>query len=118
MYASITASGDALATITIPRRSRLLGVLWSIEGNTLSDADSVKIELSVNSARQVATNDATGIISVASSSVDVTTSGAVKGETNFFHPVDLQFEDGDKLYLHCTEVGTGIWNTRALLYFS
>jgi hypothetical protein len=92
--------------------------MWAVNVSSAGAGASAQLELSINSARQVATNDATGIISVRSMSYYLTTSGATSHDGGFYHPCDCQFEDGDKLYLHATEAGGATFATRCLLYFA
>ena len=118
VYASITATANAAAQITVPARSKLKAVKWSIvPGAGLADGDFIRAELSVNAAGQDTTNDATGILSVAGTTMELTTSGASAVGVNEYHPVDVQFNGGDRIYLHCVESGAATWQVKALLYF-
>lgn len=117
LYASITASIDNAASIMLPIAGRLKRVLWQITPTTTpTNGDYLNAELSVNSARQTATNEATGIISVAGHAYGVLTSGAHGGAVTAETNPDVNLKQGDKLYLHATENGSQTYLVRVVLF--
>lgn len=121
MYAVISASADAIASIRIPRAARIIGVLWSIRATSaVADADELAAELSLQSTRQVTTNDAQQIISAYSiGEADGPTPASMHVPTfNFWHPADVDVNVLDFIYLHATAVGSTTWATRILLQLS
>jgi len=116
LYAAVTASGDALASIMLPVAGKLKRVIWAVAATTYGAAgDYLIAELSVNSARQVTTNEATGLVSIASASHNTAVDAGANTFFNFESNPECNFKAGDKLYLHATENGTSTWNVRVLL---
>jgi hypothetical protein len=116
LYASITASVDNAASIMLPTGGRLKRVLWNLTPTGgPATGDYTNCELSVNSARQTTTNEATGILSVASIGFVVLTSGSLSPVTVETNP-DVALKTGDKVYLHATENGTQTVLVRVILY--
>jgi len=118
VYASVTASGDALASIMVPQAGKLRKVLWAIAATVYGAAgDYLIAELSTNSARQVTTNDAAGLVSIASLSHNTAVDAGANTFTNTEVAPDCYFKAGDRIYLHATENGTSTFSVRALLFF-
>jgi len=115
LAASATASLDAAVNLAIARRGVIRAVQWSvIPVSAQASGDYVRVELSVASVGQFATNDAQGVISGVGVGFFIVTSGSSPG-CNECHLCQCDVEAGQKLYLNINENGGGTWAIRCII---
>jgi len=117
IYATGSATGNGLASIVVPRRTRLVQVQWSVWIDSITDNSSLCLELSLAAATEIAVNDAQQAIAELRTFSNFVTSGSQQTNLNSFLPVDVEFEQGQKLYLHGTIAGTLTFTGGAILVF-
>lgn len=101
LFNSTTASGDSLATSIIPVRCALVGVSWSIRAITTGTAGvNCTYQLSLQSTGQFGVNDARNVIDECQMWSDCLTTAANCGANKNTLLGGVQFEAGDKIYLH------------------
>lgn len=117
IYATGSSTANAVASITIPSRSKLVLVQWAVKFDSVTDNATAVLELSKSSATEVAVNGAQQCISELCYASNFVTSGLVNGGLNLCHPVDVQFDQGQILYLHAGLVaGTLTYTGGAVLW--
>lgn len=117
IYAAVTATGQTY--IDLPQGGRIKGVVFTATATSLTNADSLQLELSTVSTNQTAVSDARSIAAVASFQVAGGGSPANIGlqPMAFYCPSDTAVKGGDRLYLNYTEAGTATWTVRALIFY-
>lgn len=118
IYATGSATANAVGQITIPSRSRIVGVIWSIKFDAITDNASAVIELSKASALEIAVNAAQQCVSECCFYANFVTSGLMNGVANFYHPCDATFDQGQILYMHSLVTGTITFTGGAILWLS
>jgi len=117
IYATGAATANAAAQVTIPSRSRIKGVQFSIMANSVTDDAAVQIEISRASAREVAVNGAQQAVAEASIYGNFVTSGLAQGGVNVFFPCDVSVIQGQIIYLHAVVTGTVTFYATAILHY-
>lgn len=100
LYGTGSATANAVAQVTIPSRSRLVGVQACIRLDQVADNSSVVLELSKASATEVAVNGSQQCVAMWGNYANLVTSGIGMGGINVFYPVDVSLDQGQILYLH------------------
>jgi len=100
-FASIAATANAVAQLAIPSKCKVKQVVWSVNNSDETDGTAV-LELSKASATEVGVNGAQQVISNITLGQSLTTSGLSQTHVNFAHPVDVDVDQGQILYLHAT----------------
>lgn len=117
MYATASATANAAASVVIPSKTRIRGVQFSINVDSVTDNTGVTIEISRASAREIAVNGAQQSIAEASFFGNFVTSGLSLGGVNFFAPCDVPVIQGQIIYLHATVAGTATYYATAILHY-
>jgi len=116
MYATGSAAANAVASLTIPSRSRLVGIWWSVQFDWAADNSRCVLELSRASATEVAVNGSQQCISEVCFFGSFTTSGEAASMVNQYHPCDVNLDQGQIVYLHCGSLATTTYTGGALLW--
>jgi len=116
LYGTAAATANGVASIIIPRRSRLVGIQWGCRFDNITDNASCVLELSLASATEIAVNNAQQCISECHFWSNFVTSGATNAGTNLFVPVDTSLEQGQNVYLHAVVSGTLTFYANAILW--
>lgn len=118
LYASITATGNALAQLDIKRPGKIVGVDWTVTtGSAPATGDYLRAEVSFASTVQTTTNDASGVISEVGFGGALTTSGGGYWNGNVHQgPTAIRVQVGDRLYLNATENGSTTWVTGCVIH--
>lgn len=106
LYATGTATTNALANLIIQRPALITAVSWVVAVSAGTVGNRVELELSFASTGQLATNDTIGPISGHNVSALLTTSGVEQGSSFCHSGLAIPASQGDRLYLHCTVGGT------------
>jgi len=118
LYATGSATANGVATITIPGASRLIGLQWAVNFDSITDNGIVVMEISAASATEIAVNEAQQSISQICYQSNFVTSGLVNGAVNLFVPVpSVPWAQGQRLYMHATVSGTAVFTGGAVLWF-
>lgn len=117
LYGTGSATANAIATVTVPRSSRLAAVQWAVKYDSVTDNAACVLELSVASASEIATNESQQCISELAWFNNLLTSGMFQGSQNLWLPVDVQLAQGQKIYLHSLVTATVTWIGGAILWF-
>lgn len=102
LYATGSSTANNVANITIPSASRILGIQFAIEMNSILDDARAIIELSQASATEIAVNAAQQCIAEFRLWQNFVTSGLNQTGSNGFVPVDVPVKQGQIIYLHAT----------------
>lgn len=100
VYATGSATGNNVAQVIVPSRSRLVMVQWAVKFDSITDNASCVLELSLAAATEVAVNQAQQCISEIAYFSDFVTSGLVNGAVNLVVPTDVILTQGQIIYLH------------------
>jgi hypothetical protein len=117
VFANVTTSGNAVAQVVIPSKSRIKGVQWSIMGVPATGDLTVEVELSRASASQIGVNGAQQSISQCGVTATMETSGNPQTAVAFFHPVDVPVIQGQIIYLHAFQ-GTGTASVTCIIHYA
>lgn len=117
IYAAVTATGQTY--IDVPQAGRIKGVVFTVTVTGVAADDSLAVELSTVSTNQMAVSDARSVAAICAWRV---TGGGGTGPSNtipqaFYCPSDMPVSANDRIYLNYTEVGTGTWGLRALVFY-
>lgn len=117
LYATGSATGNAVAQVIIPTRATLRICQASVRINSITDGAQVDIELSRSSSRQIATNGALDALLRLSLEGNFVTSGLAQNGINQAFPLDAAFEQGAILYLHALVGGTVVYDANFILWY-
>lgn len=118
IYATGSSTANAVAQITIPSATRVVGIQWGIAIDMVADNNQFAAEISLASASEINTNGAQQCLSEIRSYNNLVTSGMVQGAQNLFVPVDVAVKQGQIIYMHvlCTTAtyagGALVWTLR------
>ncbi len=119
LYASVAATSNGVTFFDIPSNTTIRALNFAVTNTGMSAGDTLNLEISLNSSGTHTTNDALGVIGVASygnsgagSPASVTT---YNGST--FLTVNCPVRAGERIYLNSLEVGSGTWAVRCLVWF-
>ena len=118
MYATGSATGNNVANLTIPSSTRLKGLQYAISIDSITDNAQIDLELSKSSATEIAVNGSQQCVGQVSLRNNLLTSGMGLYGHNQFVPVDVQFVQGQIIYLHAVVVGTITYYFTCLLWLS
>lgn len=119
VYATGSATANGVATVTIPANSRLIGVQWCLDLNSITDNAELVAELSAASATEIAVNEAQQCLSEVRLFGNFATSGLAQVGVNTLFPIPaVPFAAGQKIYLHIVITGTVTYQGGAILWFA
>jgi hypothetical protein len=117
LYATGSATANAVQSILIPSTLTIIQILAAIRFNSITDGGQVNLELSRASARQIATNEAQDSVAEFAFESNFLTSGLSQGGINVVLPCRERFQQGSRLYLHALVGGTIIYDATFTVYF-
>jgi hypothetical protein len=106
LYATGSATGNAVAQVVIPSSTRLRGIQVCVSFDSITDNAQADLEVSLASATEINVNGAQQCVCQVSSRNNFVTSGMTNAGVPIFLPVDVQMRQGQILYLHAVIVGT------------
>ncbi len=106
VYATGSATGNNVASITIPSAGRLRGVQVAVSADSITDNAQADLEISRASATEINVNGAQQCVCQVSLRNNLLTSGMTTTGVNTFLPVDVPVVQGQIIYLHAVIVGT------------
>lgn len=117
LYATGSATGNAVAQIIIPSRSVIRACQAAVRVNSITDGAQVDLELSRSSASQIAVNGALDSLLQVSVEGNFVTSGLAQFGVNQTFPLNAGFEQGAILYLHALVAGTVVYTASFIIWF-
>jgi len=106
LYATGSATGNAVAQVTIPSSGRIRGIQVAVSADSITDNAQASIEVSRASATEIAVNGSQQCVCQVEARNNFVTSGLSPIGINTFYPVDVQVAQGQIIYLHAVIVGT------------
>lgn len=117
LYATASATANAAATVTIPSASVIRGIQWAAGVISITAGSGFSLEVSTQSARQIATLGAQFCISEVRIVKNFVTSGMDFPCVNMFAPCAVSVVQGQIIYLHALLVGTATYDATALVWY-
>lgn len=105
LFKNFAATADAAASVQFAQSGTIKNIVLVTSGDLDADGEGYVVEVSFVPTFQAATNDAQGILAIASET-NTSTATAVSG-TSISIPCNASVKAGDKLYLNAILVGTG-----------
>ena len=106
LFATGSASGNAIAQVVIPTATRLKAVQVAIMIDCITDNAQVRCELSKIPTSLIGTNGAIDPFASFSLSSNFVTNGLAQGGLNQTFPLDVECRQGEIIYLHVAITGT------------
>jgi len=106
IYATGSASATPAAQLTVQNPTKLVGVLWAVDFDSITDNALVILELTRINAQQTTVLDARESIMTMRWRGNFVTSGLAQAAMCQFIPAAVQFKPQDIIYLHATVSGT------------
>lgn len=117
LYGTASATGNAVAQVTVPSKSTIKGILAALNVDSVTDNGIVIVELSKTATSQIATNGALDPFFEMRYYSNFVTSGLVNGGQNLFVPVSVPCRQGEIIYLHATVSGTATFYFNAIFVY-
>lgn len=117
LYATGSATGTSVASVTIPSAGRIKGIYASLLVDSITDNGFVRIELSKVPSNQIATNGAIDPVLEVGFYGNFVTSGLMNGASNQYFPADVECRQGEVIYLHATVSGTATYYGNFILVY-
>lgn len=106
-YTAGSANTTSTSTMDIRQDDTITQVVLDLIALGVADGDTFYAELSWLPNASATTNDISNVIASVAFNIELTTSGAaVLGRTLTIEP-NLKVFQGERLYLHCVNTGTG-----------
>lgn len=118
LFASGSATGNAVANVVIPVTTRIRLVQFNLIIDSITDSMNMRLEVSRSSASEIATNGAQQSICEISASGNFVTSGLAQPTSNGFTPCDIPMVQGQIVYLHASITGTAVYAATFILHYS
>ena len=121
LYASISGTGDGVASLDVPEDGEIMGIDWDMVGTAgFQSADAIQAQLSFLASSQFVTNDARGAISSCGLAVGLVstngTGGGIHAQKFVSMEEGLNVSGGERLHLHALLVGVATTETRCLVH--
>lgn len=119
LYATGSATADAVSTITVPSASRILAVQWTINFDSITDNGIATVEFSAAPKTEIASASAQQCISEIRFQSNFVTSGLSVGGLNLWVPIPMvPCSQGQLLYMHVVISGTVTYTGGAVVWFT
>jgi hypothetical protein len=118
LYATGSATANAVANVVIPSASTIRGVQVALRMDSITDNAYLNVEVSRASARETATNGAQQCICEVALANNFLTSGDSQNGVNTFFPVNVAVTQGQIIYLHALVTGTLTYDATFVISYS
>lgn len=107
-YTAGAANTTSTSTMDIRIDDTITAVVIDLFATTVADGDTFYAELSWQSTPSPTTNDISNVLASVSFGVEITTAGGINLGRSITIPIDkMKVFQGERLYLHCVNTGTG-----------
>jgi len=117
LYATGSATGNAIAQLTIPSASTIRQIQYSITFDSITDNAAGQFELSRSSATEIAVNGAQQSLCEVGVTGNFVTSGLAQPVIVGFIPCSFPFAQGQILYFHAVITGTVTYKVCFILHY-
>jgi hypothetical protein len=117
LYGTGSATANAVAQVTIPAATTIVGCMVAIRFAAKADGGNCALELSKIPTSQVAINGAQDPFLQIDHYSNFVTSGLDNGATNNWYPVRVPCRQGEIVYLHAFVAGSVTYYFTAILLF-
>lgn len=117
LYATGSATANAVANVVIPSASTIRGVQVCVRINSITDGAQLNLEVSRSSSREIATNGAQQCVIEVCLESNFVTSGLAQQGVNQFMPVAVPMTQGQILYLHALVAGTVVYDATFIIHY-
>lgn len=106
-YTAGAAATTTTSTMDIRVDDTINAVVLDLTAVGVADGDTFYAELSWQQTPSQTTNDISNVLASVQLNIELTTSGAAALGRTITIPVDQKAFQGERLYLHCVNTGTG-----------
>jgi len=117
LYATGSATGNAIAQVTVPSATRIKGAAVAVSFDCTSDGAACKFELSKVPTSLIDTNGAQDPFLGLRWFGNFVTSGMSQAPINAFYPLDVECRQGEILYVHAEIAGTVVYDINVIFYY-
>lgn len=117
IYATGSATGNAVAQVTIPSASTIKGILACLRADSITDNGNLALEMSKVATSEIGTNGALDPFFHLDFYSNFVTSGLSNGATNIFVPVHVPCRQGEIVYVHAFVSGTVTYYFHGILVY-
>jgi hypothetical protein len=117
LYATGSATGNAVAQLTIPSAATIRAIQYSILFDSVTDAAILRVELSRASATEIAVNGAQMSICEIGTCSNFVTSGLSQPVNVGQIMVNASFAQGQIIYFHAVVAGTLVYYATFILHY-
>lgn len=115
MYTAGAAGTTTTSSIDVRMDDVISEVVLDLSASGVADADTFYVELSWLATASRGTNDTTAVIASTEIGVELSTSGATQLAKVLVLRPNAKIFAGERLYLHCVNVGTGVSKAYAFI---
>lgn len=117
LYATGSATGNAIAQITIPSQAIIKAIQVAFDVDSITDNADVTLEFSKIPTSLIATNGAQDPFLEVRLKNNFVTSGMTLTAINQNFPVDVHCRQGEIIYVHAAVTGTATYRMNAILWY-
>ena len=117
LYATGSATANAVAQITIPVAAKIKGVQVAFSLDSITDGAAVKLELSKLPTTQIDTNGAQDPFLGLRIFGNFVTSGLAQTGINQFFPLSVDCRAGEIIYVHAEVAGTAVYDVNFIFFY-
>jgi len=117
LYATGSATGNAIASINIPSSTKVKAIQICFEITSITATSYVALEFSKIPVSQIAVNGAQDPFLEVRLGSNFVTSGLSTSGLNQTFPVDVDCRQGETIYVHALVTGTATYRVNAILWF-
>lgn len=117
LYATGSATANAVAQITIPSATSVKAIQISLDIDSVTDNADVTLEFSKIPTTQIATNGAQDPFLEVRLKNNFVTSGMTLAGLNQTFPVDVQCRQGEIIFVHAAVTGTAVFRVNAIFWY-
>jgi len=117
LYATGSATGNAVAQLTIPSAATIRAIQYSILADSITDGAFVRLEISRASSTEIAINGAQMAVAEFGTTSNFVTSGLSQPVIVGQIMVNASFAQGQIIYLHAVVAGTVVYYATFILHY-
>lgn len=117
LYATGSATANAVAQITIPSASRIKAAQVALSIDSTTDGAALKLEFSKIPTSQIDTNGAQDPFLGVRLFGNFVTSGLAQYGVNQVFPLDVECRQGEIIYVHAEVAGTVVYDLNVIFHY-